>query len=160
MTPKSLLRHPEAKSSFDLMLEDTEFLRVIPEEGVAAQNPNNVKRVIFCSGKVYYDLKKARAERQLDDKVAIARVEQISPFPYDIVKKEAAKYSNAELIWAQEEHKNQGAWTYVQPRFHTALNGTRSISYVGRPTGASPATGSKMQHLKELKQLLDDSFNV
>ncbi|XP_033193394.1 2-oxoglutarate dehydrogenase, mitochondrial isoform X4 [Bombus vosnesenskii] len=160
MTPKSLLRHPEAKSSFDLMLENTEFLRVIPEEGVASQNPSNVKRIIFCSGKVYYDLKKARAEKELDDKVAIVRVEQISPFPYDLVKKEADKYANAELIWAQEEHKNQGAWTYIQPRFHTALNGARSVSYVGRPTGASPATGSKMQHLKELKQLLDDSFDV
>ncbi|XP_012245458.1 2-oxoglutarate dehydrogenase, mitochondrial isoform X4 [Bombus impatiens] len=160
MTPKSLLRHPEAKSSFDLMLENTEFLRVIPEEGVASQNPSNVKRIIFCSGKVYYDLKKARAEKKLDDKVAIVRVEQISPFPYDLVKKEADKYANAELIWAQEEHKNQGAWTYIQPRFHTALNGARSVSYVGRPTGASPATGSKMQHLKELKQLLDDSFDV
>lgn len=78
MTPKSLLRHPEAKSNFDLMLEDTEFLRVIPEEGVAAENPRNVKRVVFCSGKVYYDLKKARAEKKLDDKVAIARVEQVS----------------------------------------------------------------------------------
>ncbi|XP_071857855.1 oxoglutarate dehydrogenase Nc73EF isoform X3 [Bombus fervidus] len=204
MTPKSLLRHPEAKSSFDLMLENTEFLRVIPEEGVASQNPSNVKRIIFCSGKVYYDLKKARAEKKLDDKVAIVRVEQISPFPYDLVKKEAAKYANAELVWAQEEHKNQGAWTYIQPRFHTALNGTRpvfsgntsydsrgsggwfsgwfsstkptnvsesqsiesnkpkqrTLRYVGRPTGASPATGSKMQHLKELKQLLDDSFEV
>ncbi|KAK1126621.1 hypothetical protein K0M31_004247 [Melipona bicolor] len=204
MTPKSLLRHPEAKSSFDMMLENTEFLRVIPEEGVASQNPNNVKRLLFCSGKVYYDLKKARAERKLDDKIAIARVEQISPFPYDLVKKEAAKYANAELIWAQEEPKNQGAWTYIQPRFYTALNGTRSVfsgstsydsrgsggwfsgwfsstkptvvseplsvesnklkqrtlRYVGRPTAASPATGSKMQHLKELKQLFDDSFEL
>jgi len=78
MTPKSLLRHPEAKSNFDLMLEDTQFLRVIPEEGVAAQNPSNVKRVLFCSGKVYYDIKKARTERQLEDKIAIARVEQVS----------------------------------------------------------------------------------
>ncbi|XP_011258331.2 2-oxoglutarate dehydrogenase, mitochondrial isoform X5 [Camponotus floridanus] len=159
MTPKSLLRHPEAKSNFDLMLEDTQFLRVIPEEGAAAQNPNGVKKLLFCSGKVYYDLKKARTERQLDDKIAIARVEQISPFPYDLVKKEAAKYPNAELLWSQEEHKNQGAWTYVQPRFHTALNGTRSVIYAGRPTASSPATGSKMQHLKELKQLVDDSLN-
>ncbi|XP_014487825.1 PREDICTED: 2-oxoglutarate dehydrogenase, mitochondrial isoform X6 [Dinoponera quadriceps] len=160
MTPKSLLRHPEAKSNFDLMLEDTQFLRVIPEEGTAAQNPGNVKRLLFCSGKVYYDLKKARTERQMDDKIAIARVEQISPFPYDLVKKEAAKYSNAELMWSQEEHKNQGAWTYVQPRFHTALNGIRNVVYAGRPTASSPATGSKMQHLKELKQLVDDSLSL
>ncbi|XP_012538859.1 2-oxoglutarate dehydrogenase, mitochondrial isoform X3 [Monomorium pharaonis] len=202
MTPKSLLRHPEAKSNFDLMLEDTQFLRVIPEEGPAAQNPNSVKKLLFCSGKVYYDIKKARAERNMDDKIAIARVEQISPFPYDLVKNEAAKYPNAELVWAQEEHKNQGAWTYVQPRFHTALNGTRNVvstsdtsgqgwftglfsspkptktttvsepqstestepkqrtvRYAGRPTASSPATGSKMQHLKELKELLDDSLS-
>ncbi|XP_018300416.1 2-oxoglutarate dehydrogenase, mitochondrial isoform X6 [Mycetomoellerius zeteki] len=159
MTPKSLLRHPEAKSNFDLMLEDTQFLRVIPEEGTSTQNPNGVKRLLFCSGKVYYDLKKARTERKLEDKIAIARVEQISPFPYDLVKIEAAKYPNAELIWAQEEPKNQGAWTYVQPRFHTALNGIRNVVYAGRPTASSPATGSKMQHLKELKQLLDDSLN-
>lgn len=78
MTPKSLLRHPEAKSSFDLMTEDTEFLRVIPEADAASQNPSNVKRVLFCSGKVYYDLKKARTEKQMDDKVAIARVEQVN----------------------------------------------------------------------------------
>ncbi|XP_043472209.1 2-oxoglutarate dehydrogenase-like, mitochondrial isoform X3 [Leptopilina heterotoma] len=202
MTPKSLLRHPEARSSFDLMTENTQFLRIIPEEGAAANCPSAVKRVIFCSGKVYYDLKKSRSERGLDDKVAIARVEQISPFPYDLVKKEAEKYSSAELIWCQEEHKNQGAWNYVQPRFNTALNGTRSSSnedsksdgwfsslfssskaedkkpthdsqaeestkpseritrYVGRPTAASPATGSKAQHTKELKQLLDDAFAI
>ncbi|XP_057325103.1 2-oxoglutarate dehydrogenase complex component E1 isoform X6 [Microplitis mediator] len=160
MTPKSLLRHPEARSSFDVMTEDTHFLRIIPEDGAAAKNPSSVKRVLFCSGKVFYDLKKARSERGLDDKVAITRVEQISPFPYDLVKQEAAKYPNAELVWAQEEAKNQGAWTYVQPRFSTALNDTRDISYVGRATAASPATGSKMQHLKELKQLFDDSFNL
>lgn len=80
MTPKSLLRHPEAKSNFDLMLEDTQFLRVIPEEGTAAQNPNGVKKLLFCSGKVYYDLKKARTERQLDDKIAIARMEQVNHY--------------------------------------------------------------------------------
>ena len=78
MTPKSLLRHPEARSSFDLMTEDTQFLRIIPEEGVAAQNPNAVKRLVFCSGKVYYDLKKERADRKLDDKISIARMEQVS----------------------------------------------------------------------------------
>ncbi|XP_063975180.1 2-oxoglutarate dehydrogenase complex component E1 isoform X5 [Diachasmimorpha longicaudata] len=160
MTPKSLLRHPEARSSFDVMTEDTQFLRVIPEEGPAAQNPSGVKRVIFCSGKVYYDLTKARIERSMNDKVAIARVEQISPFPYDLIKREVEKYPNAEVMWTQEEAKNQGAWSYVQPRFATALNGTRDLSYAGRPCAASPATGSKMQHLKELKQFLDDSFDI
>ncbi|XP_050423124.1 2-oxoglutarate dehydrogenase complex component E1 isoform X3 [Adelges cooleyi] len=200
MTPKSLLRHPEAKSSFDEMNEDTEFQRLIPEKGAASDNASNVKRVIFCSGKVYYDLTKAREERNLVDTVAIARVEQISPFPFDLIKKECAKYPNADIVWSQEEHKNQGPWLYVQPRFHTLLNdsksvrlsskssggffsrifssqsnkiedvseislteqknATRKFSYAGRPTSASPATGSKMQHLKELAALLDTSFAV
>lgn len=77
MTPKSLLRHPEAKSSFDEMTENTEFLRIIPDNGPAAQNPSGVKRVVFSAGKVYYDLKKARNERGLDDKVALVRMEQV-----------------------------------------------------------------------------------
>ncbi|XP_025204791.1 2-oxoglutarate dehydrogenase, mitochondrial isoform X7 [Melanaphis sacchari] len=160
MTPKSLLRHPEAKSSFDEMSEDTEFLRIIPEKGTAADNASNVKRLIFCSGRVYYDLTKAREENNLVDTVAIARIEQISPFPFDLVKQECAKYPNADILWSQEEHKNQGPWPYVQPRFHTVLNNTKTIGYAGRPTAASSATGSKMQHLKELKALLDRSFAV
>lgn len=85
LTPKSLLRHPEAKSSFDEMTEKTEFLRVIPEKGRAAQNTKEVKKLLFCSGKVYYDLTKARAERNLDDKVAIVRVEQVR-FYFEVLK--------------------------------------------------------------------------
>ncbi|XP_063228335.1 2-oxoglutarate dehydrogenase complex component E1 isoform X3 [Bacillus rossius redtenbacheri] len=160
MTPKSLLRHPEARSGFDEMLEDTEFLRVIPDTGSATQNPDGVKKLIFCSGKVYYDVKKARKEKQLEDQIAVSRMEQISPFPYDLVKKECAKYPNAALVWVQEEPKNQGSWTYVQPRFSTTLNKTRSVSYTGRPTAASPATGSKMQHLRELEAFLDEAMAI
>ncbi|KAK3926156.1 2-oxoglutarate dehydrogenase, mitochondrial [Frankliniella fusca] len=160
MTPKSLLRHPEARSSFDLMNEGTEFLRIIPDEGPAGTNPSGVKKVVFCSGKVYYDIKKARTDKNLDDKIALVRVEQISPFPYDLIKKECAKYPDAQLVWAQEEHKNQGAWYYVQSRFQTTLNGGRPVTYCGRPTAASPATGSKAQHLKELNALLEDATSV
>ncbi|KAL5281992.1 OGDHL family protein [Megaselia abdita] len=133
-TPKSLLRHPEARSSFDEMSENTEFQRIIPECGSASSNASNVKKLIFCSGRVYYDLTKARAENKLEADVAIARVEQISPFPFDLAKKEAEKYKNAEIIWAQEEHKNQGSWSYVQPRFLTALNSERDISPSGIPS--------------------------
>uniref|UniRef100_A0A6M2DTF2 2-oxoglutarate dehydrogenase, mitochondrial n=1 Tax=Xenopsylla cheopis TaxID=163159 RepID=A0A6M2DTF2_XENCH len=129
MTPKSLLRHPEAKSSFDQMTENTEFIRMIPEDGPASSDPSSVKKLIFCSGKIYYDLTNARRDKKLDSSIAIARVEQISPFPYDLIKKECAKYSNATLVWAQEEQKNMGAWTYVQPRFNTCLNGGRPISH-------------------------------
>ncbi|XP_077285612.1 oxoglutarate dehydrogenase Nc73EF isoform X2 [Arctopsyche grandis] len=160
MTPKSLLRHPEAKSSFDLMKEGTNFLRIIPDDGRVNENPSGVKKIIFCTGKVFYDMRKARNEKQLDDQIAIVRMEQISPFPYDLVKKECEKYPNAKLVWGQEEHKNQGAWSYIQPRFKTCLNGQRDISYMGRAVAASPATGSKAAHMKELHNLLDETTAI
>lgn len=158
LTPKSLLRHPEARSSFSEMSEGTEFQRIIPDSSVASENPTSVKKLIFCSGRVYYDLVKARRERKVDSDIAISRLEQISPFPYDLIKAECAKYPNAELVWAQEEHKNQGYWTYIEPRFDTAINSTRDLSYCGRPCSASTATGSKAQHTKELKNLLDNAM--
>lgn len=158
LTPKSLLRHPEARSSFSEMTDGTEFQRIIPDASAASENPSSVKKLIFCSGRVYYDLVKARRERKLDSDIAISRLEQISPFPYDLIKAECAKYPNAELVWAQEEHKNQGYWTYIEPRFDTAINSTRDLSYVGRPCSASTATGSKAQHTKELKNLLDNAM--
>ncbi|XP_073951151.1 oxoglutarate dehydrogenase Nc73EF isoform X2 [Choristoneura fumiferana] len=193
MTPKSLLRHPECKSSFDEMKEGTNFRRVIPEEGAASENPANVKKLAFCTGRVYYDLIKERRERGLEKDIAIVRLEQISPFPYDLIKAEAAKYSNAQLVWSQEEHKNMGSWSYIEPRFRTLLQNQRqiraksqaqggswfsqlfgraesapqsvesdvesvprTISYNGRATAASPATGSKAAHTKELKSLLNE----
>ncbi|XP_053602560.1 2-oxoglutarate dehydrogenase complex component E1 isoform X2 [Plodia interpunctella] len=194
MTPKSLLRHPEAKSSFDDMNEGTSFRRVIPEEGPASQNAQGVRKLVFCSGRVYYDLLKQRRDRGLEADIAIARVEQISPFPYDLIKAEVAKYPNAQLVWSQEEHKNMGSWSYIEPRFRTLLQNQkqiwaksqsggswlsqlfgsseapkpaeqgdsetktvpRTISYNGRATAASPATGSKAAHNKELKNLLEE----
>lgn len=156
MTPKSLLRHPECKSSFDDMCEGTSFKRLIPEEGPAVENPCNVRKLAFCSGRVYYDLLKERRERGLDKDIAIARLEQISPFPYDLIKAEIAKYPNAQLVWSQEEHKNMGSWSYVEPRFRTLLQNQKQISYNGRASAASPATGSKAAHNKELKNLLDE----
>jgi len=101
-------------------------------------------------------LKKARSERELESQVAIARVEQISPFPYDLVRAEVAKYPDAEIVWVQEEHKNSGAWTYVKPRMSNLLH--REIKYAGRCTAASTATGSKHIHLKEQNQLFQDAL--
>uniref|UniRef100_A0A2S2R3P9 oxoglutarate dehydrogenase (succinyl-transferring) n=1 Tax=Sipha flava TaxID=143950 RepID=A0A2S2R3P9_9HEMI len=160
MTPKSLLRHPEAKSSFDEMTENTEFVRVIPENGPTSKSVCGVSRLIFCSGKVYYDLIKSRQDRNLQDVVAISRVEQLSPFPFDLVKEECTKYENADIVWVQEELNNQGAWLYVKPRFLTSLANTKTIYYAGRPVAASPATGNKVQHTKEIKNFLDESFAV
>ena len=138
MTPKSLLRHPDCRSSFDDMVEGTEFQRAIPESGVASENPSGVKRLIFCTGKVYYALHAAREEAGLQDKIAISRIEQISPFPFDLVKQECDKYADAELIFAQEEHKNHGAWAYVLPRLQTSVGGyERRFHYVGRDVSSS-----------------------
>ncbi|XP_015043884.1 2-oxoglutarate dehydrogenase-like, mitochondrial isoform X3 [Drosophila pseudoobscura] len=141
-TPKSLLRHPEAKSPFSEMSEGSEFQRIIPDNGPAGQNPANVKKVVFCSGRVYYDLTKMRTEKQLESDVAILRVEQVSPFPFDLVKEQANLYKNAELVWAQEEHKNQGSWTYVQPRFLTALNHSRDVSQSDDPMSSNTTTNT------------------
>jgi 2-oxoglutarate dehydrogenase E1 component len=161
MTPKSLLRHPECKSSFDEMIPGSTFQRLIPDSGPAAENPAGTKKVIFCTGKVYYDLIKARRDQGLESQIAISRVEQICPFPFDQVMEECNKYSNAELVWAQEEHKNQGAWSYVQPRFQTAVGGySRRVNYVGREVAPSPATGSKAQHVKEFNKYISDAMSV
>ncbi|XP_040292412.1 2-oxoglutarate dehydrogenase-like, mitochondrial isoform X1 [Bufo bufo] len=159
-TPKSLLRHPEAKSSFEEMKTGTVFHRVIPESGAACQNPQNVRRVIFCTGKVYYELVKERHQKQLESQVAITRLEQIAPFPFDLVKEEVEKYHKAELVWCQEEHKNMGYYDYIQPRFLTILNHTRPIWYVGRDPAAAPATGNKNTHHVELRRFLDSAFNL
>merc|ERR1712240_182517 len=161
MTPKSLLRHPECKSSFDSLLPGTEFKRMLLDDGPAGQSPASLSKVLFCTGKVYYDLIKERRERGLEDKIAIITIEQISPFPFDIMKKVADQYCNAELCWVQEEHKNMGAWTYVQPRTQTAIGGYhRLLQYIGRETAPSPATGSKATHKKELKEFLDKAMAV
>uniref|UniRef100_A0A8C9TEG8 2-oxoglutarate dehydrogenase complex component E1 n=1 Tax=Scleropages formosus TaxID=113540 RepID=A0A8C9TEG8_SCLFO len=159
-TPKSLLRHPEAKSSFDDMLPDTHFQRLIPESGTASQNPGEVKRVIFCTGKVYYDLTRERKARGMEDTVAITRVEQLSPFPFDLVKAETEKFSEADLVWCQEEHKNQGYYDYVKPRMRTTIGRARPVWYAGRDPAAAPATGNKAAHLQELARFLDTAFNL
>lgn len=121
-TPKSLLRLPACRSSFDDMLEGTEFRRLIPDPTESC----GAKQLLFCTGKTYYDLVTARKERGKDAEVAICRIEQICPFPYDLVQKELERFPEAKVAWAQEEHKNQGWWFYVQPRLRT-IAGSRSI---------------------------------
>uniref|UniRef100_A0A8B9KVV7 2-oxoglutarate dehydrogenase complex component E1 n=1 Tax=Astyanax mexicanus TaxID=7994 RepID=A0A8B9KVV7_ASTMX len=158
-TPKSLLRHPEAKSSFDDMVDGTHFKRLIPEEGAASQNPAGVKRIIFCTGKVYYDLTKERKSRGMEETVAIARIEQLSPFPFDLVKAEIEKFPQAEVMWSQEEHKNQGYYDYIKPRISTTINHAHPVRYAGREPAAAPATGNKKAHLLELERFLNTAFN-
>ncbi|XP_036832827.1 2-oxoglutarate dehydrogenase, mitochondrial isoform X3 [Oncorhynchus mykiss] len=160
ITPKSLLRHPEAKSSFDDMLPGTHFQRLIPDSGPVCENPEAVKRIVFCTGKVYYELTRERNNRGNDDTVAIARIEQLSPFPFDQVKVETDRYPNADLVWCQEEHKNQGYYDYVKPRLRTTVDRTRPVWYAGRGPAAAPATGNKAAHLVELQRFLDTAFNL
>ncbi|XP_078522894.1 2-oxoglutarate dehydrogenase complex component E1 isoform X2 [Lissotriton helveticus] len=159
-TPKSLLRHPEARSSFDEMLPGTHFKRIISDCGPASHNPESVKRLLFCTGKVYYELNKERSTREMDADVAITRLEQLSPFPFDLLEKEVQKYPNAELVWCQEEHKNQGYYDYVKPRLRTTIDRSKPVWYAGRDPAAAPATGNKKNHLTELKRLLDTTFNL
>ncbi|XP_042288705.1 2-oxoglutarate dehydrogenase-like, mitochondrial [Thunnus albacares] len=159
-TPKSLLRHPDARSSFDDLAKGTTFKRIIPDVGAASQSPGQVKRVIFCTGKVYYELAKERKRQNLERDIAIIRLEQISPFPFDLVRAEAEKYANAELVWCQEEHKNMGYYDYVRPRFLTVVANKKPIWYVGRDPAAAPATGNKSTHLNELKRFMDTAFNL
>lgn len=159
-TPKSLLRHPEARSSFDGMLPGTHFYRVISDDGPASKNPENVKRLLLCTGKVYYDLIRERKTRDMETDVAITRVEQLSPFPFDLIEMEVKKYPNAQIVWCQEEHKNQGYYDYIKPRIRTTINRSKPVWYAGREPTSAPATGNKAAHLMELKRFLDTAFNM
>ncbi|CDQ75892.1 unnamed protein product [Oncorhynchus mykiss] len=96
----------------------------------------------------------------MDNTVAIARIEQLSPFPFDQVKVETDRYPNADLVWCQEEHKNQGYYDYVKPRLRTTVDRTRPVWYAGRGPAAAPATGNKAAHLVELQRFLDTAFNL
>ncbi len=160
MTPKSLLRHKLATSALADMGAGTRFLRVIPEIDKIAADAK-VSRVIFTSGKVYYDLLEARRERKIDD-VAICRVEQYYPFPAADIEAEIKRYPNAEVVWAQEEPENMGAWRFIGPRIGDVLDqiGKRDmrIRYVGRKEAASPAAGYMKLHTREQAQLIEDAF--
>jgi len=160
MSPKSLLRAKEARSDLSEMTDGTTFTRMYAETGVAAENCENVKKLIFCSGKIYFEILKEREVQGLDKDIAIARVEQISPFPFDLVKKEAERYPNAVIEWVQEEPKNMGSWFYVQPRIATATSHERAARYVGRPASASTATGNKRHHKNEQQAVIVNALAI
>ncbi|CAG9859940.1 unnamed protein product [Phyllotreta striolata] len=159
LTPKGILRLPEARSSFDHILEGTEFQRLIPDAGPASSNAGEVKKLIFCIGKVYYDAAKAVKAKKMEAEIAVSRIEQIAPFPFDLAKKELEKYKQATVHFLQEEHKNQGFWDHVDPRLRTILrsmNDRRRVSYIGRVVSASPATGYKYQYDEQYNKMLAD----
>jgi 2-oxoglutarate dehydrogenase E1 component len=151
-TPKSLLRHPEAVSTLDEMTTGS-FQRVIPD---ATVDPAAVRRILVCSGKVYYDLAAERRKRKRDD-VAIVRMEQYYPLGPALARALAPYPPNVPVMWVQEEPRNMGAWYFVSAR-RGDLFGDRPVSLVSRPESASPATGSKAAHDLEQKMLLEEAF--
>lgn len=155
MSPKSLLRHKLATSSIE-ELSDGSFQLVIPDADVV--ETNKVERVILCSGKVYYDLLQKRTEADVKN-AALVRVEQLYPFPKEEIRKEVAKYKNAkEVIWCQEEPKNQGPWFSMGPRLEMCLE--RIVKYIGRPAAAAPAVGVAKLHAKEQATLVNEALMI
>lgn len=164
MTPKSLLRHKLAVSPLSEMAEGSSFHRVLWDDDRAKLvKDDKIKRVILCTGKVYYDLLQERRDRGIDD-VTIIRLEQLYPFPSKALAAEIAPFKNADVVWCQEEPENQGAWFFVDRRIEAVLSELKHKAgrpkYVGRVASASPATGSNKRHLQEQAQLVDEALSV
>ncbi len=154
MTPKSMLRNKVAVSSVTDLV--TGRFREVIDDTVEA---NGVRRVVVCSGKLYYDLAAARAKGENADEVAIVRLEQLYPWPAEALSKALGRYNNAsEWVWAQEESQNMGAWTFVAPRLRDLIG--ESFDYVGRDPSASPATGSHAVHEREQVELVEAALGA
>jgi 2-oxoglutarate dehydrogenase E1 component len=151
---KSLLRHPMVKSDISELTGESSFQLYLPDEHPEHLDaPEKITKHVMCTGQVYYALLKAREQNKITN-VAISRVEQLHPFPFEQIKEHADKYPNAEVIWCQEEPLNMGAYQHVGPRIETALSETahhagKTAQYVGRPPSASVATGNKKKHYQE-----------
>jgi 2-oxoglutarate dehydrogenase E1 component len=162
MTPKSLLRHKLAVSSLQEMSNGSSFKFVIPETDDLVA-PDQVKRVVICSGKVYYDLLAERRARAIKD-VAIIRLEQLYPFPVRSIKTAIEAYTKAEVVWCQEEPENNGGWTFVDRRIEAVLTCLEGVAkrprYVGRKAAASPATGLAKVHTAEQAALVNEALSV
>lgn len=162
MTPKSLLRHKLCVSDMKDFAEGTTFHRVLPDTTKLAAD-KKVRRVVLCSGKVYYDLFEAREAAKVDD-VAIVRIEQFYPFPHNSLKQAIGNYSNADVVWCQEEPENMGAWTFLDRRIEGVLKELQLKSqrpeYVGRKASASPATGYLKRHLAEQENLVKTALGI
>jgi 2-oxoglutarate dehydrogenase E1 component len=169
MAPKSLLRHKRAVSELTDLAPGSSFHRVMVDGaeancdvgGVTLKPDDKIKRVILCSGKVYFDLVDQRAKLGRDD-VYLMRVEQLYPWPMQSLRKELGRFKNAEMVWCQEEPKNMGAWTHVDPWLELTLDKlsikAKRGRYVGRPASASTAAGLMSRHLKELETFLNEAF--
>jgi 2-oxoglutarate dehydrogenase E1 component len=167
MTPKSLLRHKRCVSFLSDMLSTNSFHRVLRDQAevvpgattVQLVKDADIKRVILCSGKVYFDLMEER-EKRGENRIQILRLEQLYPFPDNVLAEELNRFPKAEIVWCQEEPKNQGAWTFVAPRIEALMGGKARLRYTGRPEYASTAAGLMKQHLAELAAFLNDALTL
>ena len=170
MTPKSLLRHKRCVSKLDEFGPGSSFHRVLwddaeykPGSTVKLAADSKIKRVVLCSGKVYYDLLEEREKRGVND-VYLMRVEQFYPFPAHSLMKELQRFKSADMVWCQEEPKNMGAWFFMDPNLEWTLDHIgakhKRARYVGRPASASPATGLARRHKAELEAFLDEALTV
>ena len=160
MTPKSLLRHKRAVSRLDELTNGTSFHRLLWDDAQLLPD-EKIRRVVMCSGKVYYDLYDEREKRGVDD-IYILRLEQLYPFPTKALITELSRFKQAEMVWCQEEPRNMGAWFFVDTFLQWVLNQIgakhRTMRYAGRPASASTAVGQMSKHLAQLKQFLDEAL--
>ncbi|TMV10221.1 2-oxoglutarate dehydrogenase E1 component [Ruegeria sediminis] len=169
VTPKSLLRHKHAISAAEDFTTGSSFHRVLWDDAQKGYSDTKlvadkkIKRVVLCSGKVYYDLLEERDARGIDD-IYLLRIEQFYPFPAHSLINELERFKNAEMVWCQEEPKNQGAWSFIEPNIEWVLTriGAKHSrpTYVGRPTSASPATGLASQHKAQQEALVNDALTI
>ena len=169
MTPKSLLRHKLAVSKAEEFTTGSSFHRILWDDAqygnsdTVLASDDKIKRVVMCSGKVYYDLLEERDARGIDD-IYLMRVEQFYPFPAQSVVKELSRFKNAEVVWCQEEPKNQGAWTFIEPNIEWVLGRIKAKhgrpTYAGRAASASPATGLASAHKAQQAALIDDALTL
>ena len=157
MTPKSLLTRPDAVSSVEDFMEGSCFQEILPDS-MTFEDPSRVNRIIFCTGKVYYDLIAHRKELDIKNS-AIIRIEQLYPFHNEMLEAIISQYpSAAKYVWCQEEPLNMGAWSYIFPRLERVLS--QRVRYAGRDRASSPAAGSKAMHYREQKALIESAFSV
>ena len=167
MTPKSLLRHRKCVSTLEEMSNGSSFHRVLWDDAqlgnsdTEAEPRRRIRRVVICSGKVYYDLLEARDEQELKD-VYLLRLEQFYPFPAHSLVAELKRFPDAEIVWCQEEPKNQGGWSFVEPNLEWVLSRIKAKwtrpAYAGRPPAASPATGLAKSHKAQQDALVEDAL--
>ena len=158
MTPKSLLRHRESTSSIE-DLAAGKFELVIDDK-TAADQAEKVEQIVFCSGKVYFDIAQERQHRELEN-TAIIRIEQLYPFPEERIKDVLSTYTHAKrFVWCQEEPKNQGSWHFIQPKLLDVLGSSNTLHYAGRAESASPAVGYLTLHIAQQRELVEQALGV